>query len=189
MSVLAGRYRGRLAALTLALAAAWVARRRRRPALPWVTVSPLNGTPDASPTTQISFLGRAGCGPFADQRAWFAERQHNGRLEAYATGTGASFLVTRSFRQRRDGDGQRARDGQGPNTGASARVSPSLAVRNPAGAGHAAANPAAAPGTVASFGSVPSIHPPTIAVTTPAADPSLGDVFLTPAGVPRRPGR
>jgi hypothetical protein len=183
MSVLAGRYRGRLAALTLALAAAWVApaAAAAAPALPWVTVSPLNGTPDASPTTQISFLGV----PAADlsQISVRGSRSgsHNGRLEAYATGTGASFLVTRSF-----ASGETVTvsaletvKGQHRSIGTSFAVG-SLYAIPPAPA--TPPLPAAAPGTVASFGSVPSIHPPTIAVTTPAADPSLGDVFLTPAG-------
>src|ERR1700722_12134367 len=64
---------------------------------PPVTISPLNGTPDASPTTQISFLGV----PAADLSQILVRGTrsggHGGKLEPYATGTGASFLPTRAF--------------------------------------------------------------------------------------------
>ena len=190
MSVLAGRYRGRLAALTLALAAAWVApaaAHAAAPALPWVTVSPLNGTPDASPTTQISFLGV----PAADlsQISVRGSRSgsHSGKLEAYATGTGASFVVPRPFASGETVtvsaletvEGQHRSIGTSFTVGSLYAIPPAPPTPPP---------PVAPPGTVASLVSVPTIHPPTVAVTTPAADPSLGDVFLTPADGPSQAG-
>jgi hypothetical protein len=190
MSVLAGRYRGRLAALTLALAAAWVApaaAHAAAPALPWVTVSPLNGTPDASSTTQISFLGV----PAADlsQISVRGSRSgsHSGKLEAYATGTGASFVVPRPFASGETVTvsaletvtGQHRSIGTSFTVGSLYAIPPAPPTPPP---------PVAPPGTVASLVSVPSIHPPTVAVTTPAADPSLGDVFLTPADGPSQAG-
>ena len=190
MSVLAGRYRGRLAALTLALAAAWVApaaAHAAAPALPWVTVSPLNGTPDASSTTQISFLGV----PAADlsQISVRGSRSgsHSGKLEAYATGTGASFVVPRPFASGETVTvsaletvtGQHRSIGTSFTVGSLYAIPPAPPTPSP---------PVAPPGTVASLVSVPSIHPPTVAVTTPAADPSLGDVFLTPADGPSQAG-
>lgn len=62
-----------------------------------VAVSPLPGTEDASPTTQISFLGRgrtkvAGVSVVGSQSG-----PHAGTLEPYSTGTGASFVVARPF--------------------------------------------------------------------------------------------
>ncbi|MGD0386711.1 MAG: arylsulfotransferase family protein, partial [Solirubrobacteraceae bacterium] len=39
-----------------------------------------------------------------------------------------------------------------------------------------------------SFESAPALHPPTVAVITPAADPALGDVFMTPAEGSYQPG-
>jgi hypothetical protein len=59
MPVLAGRSRA-LPALPVVLAIAWVlaaAAPASAAQLPWVTISPLGGTKDATPTTQISFLG------------------------------------------------------------------------------------------------------------------------------------
>ncbi|HVC85230.1 MAG TPA: arylsulfotransferase family protein [Solirubrobacteraceae bacterium] len=181
MTVCAGRYRSRLAALALALAAviAPAAAQAAAPAPPAVTISPLKGTPDASPTTQISFLGV----PAADlsQIAVVGTRSghHSGKLAAYATGTGASFVVARPF-----ASGETVTvsaletvKGQHRSIGTTFTVGSLYAIPPPP---PTPALPVAAPGTVASLASVPNIHPPTIAVTTPAADPALGDVFLTP---------
>src|SRR6202020_2898859 len=57
-----------------------------------VTVSPLPGTPDASPATQISFLGGAGTQVSDVRVVGSRSGAHSGRLEAYSTGTGESFL-------------------------------------------------------------------------------------------------
>ena len=62
-----------------------------------ISVSPLPGTSDASPTTQISFLGGAGT-TVADVKVTGARSgRHSGRLEAYSTGTGESFLPSHRF--------------------------------------------------------------------------------------------
>jgi hypothetical protein len=62
-----------------------------------VTVSPLPGTPDASPATQISFLGAPGT-EVADVRVVGSRSgRHPGSLRAYSTGTGQSFLPTHPF--------------------------------------------------------------------------------------------
>jgi hypothetical protein len=189
MTVLAGRYRGRLAVLALALAAGVVpaAAHAAAPTLPSVTISPLQGTPDASPTTQISFLGV----PTADlsQISVDGSRSgsHGGKLETYATGTGASYVVPRPFASGETVTvsaletvkGQRRSIGTTFTVGSLYAIPPAPPTQAP---------PVAAPGTVASLVSVPSIHPTTIAVTTPAADPALGDVFLTPAGGPSQAG-
>lgn len=63
-----------------------------------VAVSPLPGTPDASPTTQISFLGGAGTEVSDVRVVGSRSGVHGGRLEGYSTGTGASFLPSRPFR-------------------------------------------------------------------------------------------
>jgi hypothetical protein len=62
-----------------------------------VTVSPLPGTPDASPSTQISFLGGAGTRVSHVRVVGSRSGPHAGVLRSYSTGTGASFLVTRPF--------------------------------------------------------------------------------------------
>jgi hypothetical protein len=68
----------------------------RVPAGP-VTVSPLAGTPDASPATQISFLGPSGTA-IADVRVrGSVSGLHSGVLRPYSTGTGESFIPSRPF--------------------------------------------------------------------------------------------
>jgi hypothetical protein len=62
-----------------------------------VTVSPLPGTPDVSPDTQISFLGSAGTQVAAVRVVGSRSGVHPGRLQAYSTGTGESFLPARPF--------------------------------------------------------------------------------------------
>jgi hypothetical protein len=62
-----------------------------------VTVSPLPGTPDASPATQISFLGGAGT-KAADVRVVGSRSGvHAGKLRRYSTRTGESFLPAHPF--------------------------------------------------------------------------------------------
>ncbi len=62
-----------------------------------VAVSPQAGTPDASPTTQISFLGASGTRVLRASVSGSRSGRHAGRLEAYSTGTGESFLPDRPF--------------------------------------------------------------------------------------------
>ncbi len=62
-----------------------------------VTVSPLPGTLDASPSTQISFLGGPGTRVSDVHVAGSRSGSHGGHLQAYSTGTGESFLPSRPF--------------------------------------------------------------------------------------------
>ena len=189
MTVLAGRYRGRLAALALALAAgiAPAAAHAAAPALPTVTISPLEGTPDASPTTQISFLGVPATDLSQITVVGTRSGHHGGKLVAYATGTGASFVVARPLASGETvtASALETVKGQHRSIGTTFTVGSLYAIPPPP---PTPSPPVAAPGTVASLVSVPSIHPPTIAVTTPAADPALGDVFLTPVDGPSQAG-
>ena len=68
--------------------------RRRRS----VAVSPQPGTPDASPSTQISFLGGAGTKVSSVRVVGSQSGAHAGVLRAYSTGTGESFLPSHPFR-------------------------------------------------------------------------------------------
>jgi hypothetical protein len=62
-----------------------------------LSMSPLNGTPDASLQTQISFVG-APAGDITDISVIGSRSgRHVGRLEAYASAPGASFVVARPF--------------------------------------------------------------------------------------------
>jgi hypothetical protein len=192
MGMFTGRSPARLVVLPLALAASWLAPSGAHAAapatvVPQVTVSPLPGTPDASPRTQISFLGA----PAADlsQISVRGSRSggHGGKLVAYATGTGASYVLLRGLTP---GE-QVTVSALETVKGAHKTIGTSFAVATPYAIPPAAPAPATpapgakpppapAPGTVASFRSLPTFHPPTISVTTPATDPALGDVFLTP---------
>ncbi|HYM53916.1 MAG TPA: hypothetical protein VES97_01030, partial [Solirubrobacteraceae bacterium] len=62
-----------------------------------VAVSPLPGTPDASPSTQISFLGAAATSVSGVRVVGSRSGAHAGVLRAYSTATGASFLPSRPF--------------------------------------------------------------------------------------------
>ena len=78
-----------------------------RPAAGSVAVSPQPGTPDASPSTQISFLGGAGTTVSDVHVVGSRSGSHGGVLRAYSTGTGESFLPSQAVQRRREGDGQR----------------------------------------------------------------------------------
>ena len=198
MTVFTTRSHGRLAApaLALALAAAWLtpagAQAATSPAPPVVTISPLNGTPDASPTTQISFLGV----PAADLSQIVVRGMrsggHGGKLEPYTTGNGASYLPTRAFTKGEQVTvsaletvkGAHRSIGTTFTIGSLYAVPPAAPVPAPP----QPQPPPATPNAVASFLTLPSFHPPTVTVTSPATDPALGDIFLTPADGPSQAG-
>jgi hypothetical protein len=142
-----------------------------------VTMSPLNGTPDASPHTQISFLGSP-AGEIADVSVEGSRSgSHSGKLRSYASAAGASFVPKRGF-----SEGERVTVSAvvGPR-GHAARVGTSFTIARlvsyPLPAGRPP--PAAKPGANQSFVSEPTLQPPSVAltVTSPAAAP--GDIFLT----------
>src|ERR1700720_1673440 len=62
-----------------------------------VAVSPMPGTPDASSSTQISFLAGAGTQVSSVRVVGSRSGSHAGTLRAYSTGTGASFLPSHPF--------------------------------------------------------------------------------------------
>jgi hypothetical protein len=62
-----------------------------------VAVSPMPGTPDASPDTQISFLGGSGTKVLAVRAVGSRSGVHAGVVRAYSTGTGESFLPAHPF--------------------------------------------------------------------------------------------
>jgi hypothetical protein len=207
MNLVTDRFRVLLATLASALAAVWIlpaGAQAAAPAMPWVTVSPLAGTPDATPATQISFLGV----PAADISQIVVRGSlsgtHAGKLEPYATGTGASYLPDRPFTIGEQVTVSAVETVQGvhraigtsftvgklfilPPSGATGatRVTGPAGATGPSGA--TGASGTAANG-VESFASLPNVHPPAVTVTTPASDPALGDVFLTPSDGPGQAG-
>jgi hypothetical protein len=140
-----------------------------------MTISPLPGTQDASPKTQISFLG-APASSISDVSVVGNESGgHSGHLEGYSTGTGASFLLARPL-------------DQGEQVRVSAKVSGKAVgtdftvarwvTYNFGGRGHP---PKYVPSLVQSFVSAPNLHPPDVDITTtPQAGAADGDVFVAP---------
>ena len=143
-----------------------------------VTVSPAPGTPDASPSTQISFLGGAGTTVSDVKVTGSRSGGHAGRLEAYSTATGESFLPATRFTQ-------------GEQVNVSAQVSQSGRTSTVATSFTIAFQPAIsqaqfplAPGSAADvqhYRSAPAITPSTVRITTPAKSGAApGDLFLAP---------
>jgi hypothetical protein len=143
-----------------------------------VTVSPLPGTPDASPSTQIDFLGAAGT-RVADVRVVGSHSGvHGGSLRAYSTGTGESFLPSHSF-QSGEHVSVHAQVGSG---GATHAVSTSFTVAHQSSVNQTQfpLNPGD-PHAVQHYSSAPGLTPSTVRITTPAKSGGTpGDLFLAP---------
>jgi hypothetical protein len=130
-----------------------------------VAVSPLPGTPDASPATQISFLGEAGTQVLKVTVRGSRSGAHPGTLRAYSTGTGASFLPSRPFRV-----GERVSvHAEVLLAGAPHSASTTFTIAHPAGVSQSEfpLNPGDSH-AVAHYRSAPALTPSTLRVTTPA---------------------
>ena len=147
---------------------------------PTVTISPLPGTPDATPSTQISFLGVAPSALSQIEVRGSHTGNHSGRLEAYSTGTGASYLPTHPFSVGEHVTVTALETANGTHQKIS--TSFTIARQYPVPYEAPSKKPAATPGAVLSFLSQPQLHPPAVTVTTPATDPALGDLFVSPKG-------
>jgi Arylsulfotransferase (ASST) len=143
-----------------------------------VTVSPLPGTPDASPATQISFLGGAGTKVSDVHVVGSHSGNHGGSLRAYSTGTGESFVP-----QHRFVEGEHVTVHARVETGgATQTVSTSFTVAHqdavsqtqfPINPGDSRA--------IQHYSSAPSLTPSTVSITTPAkAGASPGYLFQAP---------
>jgi hypothetical protein len=144
---------------------------------PAEVISPLPGTPDANPQTQISFLGA----PVSALRdivvVGSASGRHHGRLLSYSTGTGGSFLPDRPF-----DPGERVTvSAKLVGYGAPEPIGTRFTVSRPVYLSQypRAQIPATAT-NVMHFASEPDLEPPAVTVTTPDSDPAAGDVFMAP---------
>lgn len=154
-----------------------------------VTISPLAGTPDASPQTQISFLGEATGQIHHISVVGSRSGSHTGRLESYTSATGASYLPSRPFLA-----GERVTVGAivgdtavgteftvADQDNYDYRPSASTA-RLATGSGQsfasgAQAKPASAPAQ--SFVTAPTLQPPQVSIDYDSSQAAAGDVFLT----------
>jgi hypothetical protein len=144
-----------------------------------VTISPISGTATAMPGTQISFLGAAastlgGISVVASQSG-----AHAGRLHAYASIRGASFVPSKPFFP-------------GEHVTVRAVWRPTRAIRVVLSTAFNVAVPATVsleefpsvpgkPSDVQSFQTLPELHPPVVTVHQPAgAGTAPGYVFASP---------
>jgi hypothetical protein len=151
-----------------------------------VAVSPIPGTEDASPYTQISFLGNRGVGGIRISDVSVVGSRsgnHSGKLRHYSTGTGESFLLNRPLTPGEQ-VAVHALVGFGPTRPgtASRPVTSVFAVAHQASVSQSEFPKE--PGdsnAIQHFLSAPSLTPSTISITTPAQPGSApGDLFLAP---------
>ncbi len=143
-----------------------------------IAVSPEPGTPDASPSTQISFLGPRGTHVTEVHVVGSHSGAHSGVLRAYSTGTGESFLPAHQF-------------AAGERVSVSARVSAgtaSYAVSTGFTVAHQASvsqkefplNPGNS-SEVQHYSSAPTLTPSTVRISTQAKPGGApGDLLLAP---------
>jgi hypothetical protein len=143
-----------------------------------VAVSPQPGTPDASPATQISFLGGPGTTVAGVRVVGSHTGSHPGVLRAYSTGTGESFLPSRPFAA-----GESVTVSAQVTTGghtATARTSFTVAHQASVSQTEFPNNPGD-PAAVQHYVSAPSLAPSTVHITTPAQPGAApGYLFLAP---------
>ena len=143
-----------------------------------VAVSPQPGTPDASPSTQISFLGPQGTHVAEVHVVGSHSGAHAGVLRAYSTGTGESFLPTHRFSA-----GERVKVSARVSTGSgSYAVATSFTVAHQASVSQKEfpLNPGNA-SEVQHYGSAPTLTPSSLHITTSAqAGGAPGDLLLAP---------
>jgi hypothetical protein len=143
-----------------------------------IAVSPQPGTPDASPSTQISFLGPAGTHVSDVRVRGSRSGVHSGVLRAYSTGTGESFLPASPFAA-----GERVTVDATVSVGAATyAVSTSFTVAHQAPVSQKEFP--LSPGNsreVQHYNSAPALTPSTVHITTPAkSGASPGDLLLAP---------
>jgi hypothetical protein len=142
-----------------------------------VAVSPQPGTPDASPSTQISFLGAAGTTVSAVHVVGASSGNHSGVLRAYSTETGESFIPSHPFKagERVTVSAQIA----GPAVG-TAKTTFTIAHQAPIAQKEFPNNPGDAH-AIQHYSTAPALTPSTVHITMqalPGASP--GDFFLAP---------
>ena len=150
-----------------------------------VTVSPIPGSRDATPQTQISFLGVPASEISVQSVQGSETGEHTGHLQAYSQGDGASFLPARPF-----AEGERVTVRAVLHLGRSQRaLTDVFAVAH-----EDQLNPTPRkthPGTAAevqSFHSRPDLSAPLVTVTADSPAASPGDVFVAPYGGPGQAG-
>ena len=138
-----------------------------------VTISPLQGAEDASPQTQISFLGASASEIHDISVVGSSSGSHRGRLESYTSAVGASFLPARQFTE---GERVSVRATVGHATLTTAFTVAHIdhydymaSVRS--------SQVKPAPGQ--SFVSAPTLQPPLVSIDYDSPEAAAGDIFMT----------
>jgi Arylsulfotransferase (ASST) len=150
-----------------------------------VTISPLPGSRDARPQTQISFLGVSARALGAVSVIGSRSGAHAGRLIAYSQGDGASFVPARGF-----AEGERVTVRARLRTGGSTRaILDQFAVATEASITSTSETiHPGGPSEVQSFRSRPDLHPPVVAVSAQSPAVAPGEVFVAPYSGPGQAG-
>jgi hypothetical protein len=146
-----------------------------------VTISPLPGTPDASPHTQISFLGAPAGEIHQISVVGSRSGSHRGQLRGYDSAPGASFIPERGFSE---GESVHVSALVGP-AGHQQRAASSFTIAqldHYRFAPMSTKEPPAKPGVVQSFVSRPGLMPPTVSVIADTPPASPNDVFIAANG-------
>ncbi|HEV7585574.1 MAG TPA: arylsulfotransferase family protein [Solirubrobacteraceae bacterium] len=144
-----------------------------------VTISPLPGTTTALPATQISFLGPAASTLGSISVVGSLSGRHAGRLHAYLSIRGASFVPSKPFFP---GEHVTVRAAWRPNRGTRVVLSDAFTVAVPATVPlNEFPSVPGKPTDVQGFQSEPQLHPPAVTVHQAAAAGSApGYVFASP---------
>jgi Arylsulfotransferase (ASST) len=149
-------------------------------ALSGLSVSPQPGTPDASPKTQLSFLGVPESQLMAVTATGSRSGSHRGTMEPYAASSGASFLPNRPFKAGETVTVHLTRSGF-PGLSYRFTIARTRRVTIPA-----LATPKPAPSGPERFFSQPGLTPAPVTVTTDSPGTAPGDLFI---GTDRAPGQ
>jgi hypothetical protein len=150
-----------------------------------VTVSPLPGSRDASPQTQISFLGVPKGDLSLSSVVGSRTGAHTGHFEGYSEGDGASFVPSKPFAQ-----GETVTvTGQVRTGGAVQPLSDSftIAAQDPLTTTPETMHNAGS-SQVQMFRSRPDLRPPTVTVTASSPAVAPGDEFVAPYSGPGQSG-
>jgi Arylsulfotransferase (ASST) len=150
-----------------------------------VTVSPLPGSRDATPQTQISFLG-VRPGELSDVTVSGSRTgAHSGRLAAYSQGDGASFEPSHPFAE---GETVTVR-AQLRSGGAVQQLSDQFAIAHQDAIGSTPETIyPGSPNEIQGFRSRPNLRPPVLSVTAQSPAVAPGDVFAAPYDGPGQSG-
>jgi hypothetical protein len=150
-----------------------------------VTVSPTPGATDATPQTQISFLGVPARDLSGISVIGAESGHHRGSLRAYSSGDGGSFVLARPF-----APGEHVSVAAALTLAAGPRqlrfgftvAEPDALEERPESLHHAA------PGAQQQFRSRPDLQPPIVTVHRHAAAAASDDIFIAPYGIPAQSG-